>query len=263
MNIRRLKGEAGLTASDTLQSIEEARNDGSVAAVSADHLDFLRGLALCQPIGSGDLRGFHLFAERGLERGVTSLGERLFALALIVFLLPLFLAISVAVLAVDGRPVFFRQLRFGFKNSGFKIFKFRTMVIQSERLHRRIQRRWEKQGRLFKLDDDQRVTRLGGFLRATFLDELPQLFNVLKGEMRLIGPRPLPASDTHHYTQTYHQLRLQGIPGITGLWQVSGRDALTFDQMCLLDYYYCCNRTWKLDLRIALKTLRLLLSPKG
>ncbi|MDD2600398.1 MAG: sugar transferase [Kiritimatiellae bacterium] len=263
MNIRRLKEEAGLRAGDTLQSIEKARREGFAAAVPADHLAFMRDISLIRTIEGGELRGCYLFAERAPDCGRTPLAERLLAFALIIFFVPLLLGVSVAVLSVDGPPVFFRQLRFGFKNRGFKIFKFRTMVIQSERLHRRMQRRWEKQGRLFKLDDDPRVTRLGGFLRATFLDELPQLFNVLKGEMRLIGPRPLPASDAHHYTHVHHQLRLRGMPGMTGLWQVSGRSALTFDQMCLLDYYYCCNRSWRLDLRIILKTLRLLLKRKG
>lgn len=262
MNIRRLKGEVGLTASDALQSINSALNEGFAAAVPVDQLEFMRELPLCRAIESGELRGCYLFAEPGSQRGVTPFVERLLTLALIVLLLPLFLAISLAVLLFDGPPIFFRQQRSGFKNSSFRIFKFRTMVIQSERLHRRMQRRWGQQGRLFKLEDDPRVTRLGRLLRATFLDELPQLFNVLKGEMRLIGPRPLPASDAHHYTQDCHNLRLQGMPGMTGLWQVSGRNALTFDEMCLLDYYYCCNRSWRLDLRIALKTLRLLLSPQ-
>lgn len=259
MEIRAIKTEAGESAGGALRGIFEVRQQGFAAAVPADRLPFMQGLPLCRPVICGELGRCYLFKELPGERGVAPLADRLLALVLLLLLLPLFLLIAAAVLIFDGAPVFFRQLRFGFRNSGFTILKFRTMVLKSETLHGRMQRRWGEKGRLFKMDRDPRVTRLGGILRATFLDELPQLVNVLKGEMRLVGARPLPASDGHHYTLECHALRLQGVPGITGLWQVCGRNALSFDQMCLLDYFYCCNRSWKLDLRIVLKTVQLLL----
>jgi len=259
MEISVIKAESGLSAGAALRGIFEARQQGLAAAVPAEQLAFMQGLALCTPAACGAQEGCYIFKERLTEQGVAPLADRLLALVLILLLLPLLLLIAAAILIFDGAPVLFRQRRSGFRNNGFTILKFRTMVVRSEQLHRRMQRRWGEKGRLFKMTNDPRVTRLGGFLRATFLDELPQLFNVLRGEMRLIGARPLPASDGHHYKMECHALRLQGLPGITGLWQVCGRNALTFDQMCLLDYYYCCNRSWKLDLLIVLKTIQLLL----
>jgi lipopolysaccharide/colanic/teichoic acid biosynthesis glycosyltransferase len=171
--------------------------------------------------------------------------------------------VSLLVLAFDGRPVLFRQERFGCGGAPFTLLKFRTMKRRSDRLHARLQRRLGRDGRLFKLERDPRVTRLGALLRRTFVDELPQLVNVARGEMRFVGPRPLPASDQGHYTRPCHALRLRGMPGMTGLWQVSGRNRLTFDEMCLLDTYYLCNRSLRLDLWLALRTAGVVLGEAG
>jgi lipopolysaccharide/colanic/teichoic acid biosynthesis glycosyltransferase len=162
--------------------------------------------------------------------------------------------VAVAVLAFDGWPVLFRQVRFGCDGAPFTALKFRTMKRCSERLHEKLQRRSGRGDYLFKLDRDPRVTRLGDVLRRTFIDELPQLVNVARGEMRLVGPRPLPASDQGHYAQPCHALRLKGMPGMAGLWQVSGRNRLTFDEMCLLDTYYLCHRSLRFDLWLAART---------
>jgi lipopolysaccharide/colanic/teichoic acid biosynthesis glycosyltransferase len=190
-------------------------------------------------------------------------GERLIAALALAALSPLFLAVTAAVLLFDGPPVFFRQERFGRGGAPFNVFKFRTMLRNSEALQGRLQDRLGEKDRLFKLSRDPRVTRTGAFLRRTFLDELPQLLNVIRGEMRLIGPRPLPASDQSHYTQPAHAFRLKGMPGMTGLWQVSGRNERTFDEMCLLDAYYLCNRSRALDARILARTARLLARHAG
>jgi len=122
-----------------------------------------------------------------------------------------------------------------------------------------MQRRWGKEGQLFKLERDPRATPFGSLLRSAYLDELPQLFNVLKGNMRFCGPRPLPESDAHHYTANYHKLRLRGMPGITGLWQLLPRKKLSFDEMCLLDVYYLCNNNLWMDLKILLRTFKLVI----
>ena len=258
MEIRRFKVKPGCSDGETLQCIYDALQEGLVAAIPAENLAFMQNNSICSSEESGEFTGCYLFDESSLAGCGGSVVGRLFALALIFFLLPLYLLIIVLVFLVDGAPVLFSQQRFGLHNSEFKIFKFRTMVLKSEGLHQRMQRRWGEQGRLFKMENDPRVTSLGGFLRSTFLDEMPQLFNVVKGDMRLIGARPLPASDEHHYKEAWHRLRVRGVPGVTGLWQVSGRNDLTFDQMCLLDYYYCCNRSWIVDLMILLRTVKII-----
>jgi lipopolysaccharide/colanic/teichoic acid biosynthesis glycosyltransferase len=173
---------------------------------------------------------------------------------LLAALAPALLAVTLLVLGCDGWPAVFRQERFGRGGAPLPFFKFRTMRRRSESQHAELQRALGREGRLFKLERDPRVTRLGAVLRRTFIDELPQLVNVVRGEMRFVGPRPLPASDDGHYTQPYHALRLGGMPGMTGLWQVSGRDRLTFDELCLLDVYYLCNRSLRFDLWLAART---------
>jgi len=257
MKIKRLILEPEQPAGVVLNLIFEALNEGFSAVVPAGNLEFMHQNPLCVPVDHGEHAGCYLFAEHREGSRGTPLIDRLICLILILLLLPLFLLIMVVILLSDGPPVVFSQLRFGRDNYSFKIYKFRTMISRSEKLHFKLQERWEREGRLFKMDHDPRVTRFGGFLRRTFADELPQLFNVVLGDMRLIGARPLPASDDHHYERECQRLRQRGVPGVTGLWQVSGRNQLTFDQMCLLDYYYYCNRSLLLDLRILLKTIRM------
>ena len=189
--------------------------------------------------------------------------ERVAAALVFIALSPFLGAIAVLILLFDGRPVLFRQERYGREGTPFSLLKFRTMLRHSENLHEKLQQRRSSHGRLFKLENDPRVTRFGGFLRRTFLDELPQLINVVRGEMCLIGPRPLPASDGGHYTRAFHALRLKGMPGMTGLWQVSGRNERTFDEMCVLDVYYLCNQSAAFDAQIAWRTVRLLLKQIG
>ena len=182
--------------------------------------------------------------------------SRLLALLLLLFLAPLLLLLSLLILIFDGRPVLFRQERYGQDGKPFRIVKFRTMLRRAPELHAELQAQKGQSDRPFKLADDPRVTRTGRFFRRWFLDELPQLWNIARGDMRFVGPRPLPASDQAHYTHPCHRLRLDGKPGLTGLWQVSGRNARTFDEMCLLDTYYLRNRTPALDLHILWRTLR-------
>jgi len=243
------QGEAA--PAEVLAFVGAAAAQGNDAAVPSACVPVLTRCAACEPQRDGAF----LFLRPGAAVRRCGWGERLAAAALLAVLLPLFAAVAALVLLLEGRPVFFRQARFGVDGRPFTAFKFRTMMRRSEQLHARLQQKLGQEGRLFKLDRDPRVTRLGGWLRSTFVDELPQLLNVAKGEMRFVGPRPLPASDQAHYTQPYHALRLCGMPGITGLWQVSGRNDRTFDEMCLLDYYYLCNRSARLDARLLVRTV--------
>ncbi len=244
------------TAGEALASIVAAFSGAqAVVTMPAVCLPVLTQAARLKPRPDG------LFAFTAPNKAVRRCGwgERLLALMLLVLFMPFFLVLAALVLTCEGTPVFFRQKRYGFNGMPFTVFKFRTMMRRSECLHEKLQQKLGHDDRLFKLERDPRVTRLGVFLRGTFLDEWPQLLNVARGEMRFIGPRPLPASDQRHYTRPCHALRLQGLPGITGLWQVSGRNERTFDEMCLLDCYYLCHRTLAMDLWLLMRTVRVVL----
>ena len=174
------------------------------------------------------------------------------ALALIV-LAPVFLIIAIAIRLDDQGPVFFKQTRVGRDGRTFKVYKFRTMVVDAERRKLQLKTLNEGAGVLFKMRKDPRVTKVGASLRRTSLDELPQLLNVLKGDMSLVGPRPALPDEVARYG--YHmRRRLVVKPGITGLWQVSGRSGLSWEEAFRLDLRYVDNWSIMLDLQILWKT---------
>jgi exopolysaccharide biosynthesis polyprenyl glycosylphosphotransferase len=186
------------------------------------------------------------------------------AIILIFSLSPILLLIALLIKLDSPGPVFFRQSRIGLHCKQFKIWKFRTMVTNAEKLQTALEAKNEmKDGVLFKLKNDPRITRIGKFLRLYSLDELPQLFNVLVGEMSLVGPRPLPIRDVERF-QTTHFIRQEVLPGITGLWQVSGRsDIDSFEDGVKLDIAYIENWSLWLDLNIVLKTVKVVLQKSG
>jgi lipopolysaccharide/colanic/teichoic acid biosynthesis glycosyltransferase len=151
-------------------------------------------------------------------------------------------------------PVFFFQERVGFKGKPFRMAKFRSMVVDADDQKTALAELNEADGPIFKIRDDPRLTRVGRVIRRFSLDEIPQFYNVLVGEMSMVGPRPPLAEEVARY-QSWHMQRLTVKGGITGLWQVSGRSDLTFDEQCLLDIYYLENWSLALDLRIMLQTI--------
>jgi lipopolysaccharide/colanic/teichoic acid biosynthesis glycosyltransferase len=155
---------------------------------------------------------------------------------------PSFLALAAAIRLSDRGPVFFRQARVGREGKTFRVWKFRTMYRDAEDRLATLAHQNENDGLLFKIKDDPRVFPVGRFLRASSLDELPQLINVLRGEMSLVGPRPLPADDGDFLGDVRRRLLVR--PGMTGLWQVSGRSELSWDDAVRLDLYYVDN--WSL-----------------
>jgi lipopolysaccharide/colanic/teichoic acid biosynthesis glycosyltransferase len=185
---------------------------------------------------------------------------------------PLMLLVALAIWLCDGRPILFRQVRLGIGGRPFEMLKFRTMRTASDAAHREYAARWIAQGRpcgsvngqgaLYKMADDPRITRLGAILRRFSLDELPQLINVLRGEMSLIGPRPAIPYEVEHY-QDWHRHRLDAPPGLTGLWQVSGRNRLSFDEMARLDIDYIDHWSLTRDLSILARTPRAVLEGEG
>jgi exopolysaccharide biosynthesis polyprenyl glycosylphosphotransferase len=175
---------------------------------------------------------------------------------------PLFLLIAVVVLVGDGRPVFFRQLRAGENGRPFRIFKFRTMVRGAEAMLPELVSLDDLSDPMFKVKSDPRVTRVGRFLRRTSLDELPQLLNVLVGEMSIVGPRPELLDLVERYAPE-HEVRLRVKPGITGPWQVYGRSELTFDEVLAVEREYVENLSLGRDLRIVLMTLPAVFGRRG
>lgn len=179
------------------------------------------------------------------------------ALALLVLLLPLLILTAVAVFLEDRGPILYRQRRVGFHNREFCIFKFRSMVSDADQRKAALRPRNMSDGLLFKVHGDPRVTRVGRIIRRTSIDELPQLLNVVRGEMSLVGPRPLLArpEDFDTADSRRHTVR----PGITGFWQVSGGSALGYRDMIDLDLAYIRNWSWRLDLWIVVRTVPALL----
>lgn len=177
---------------------------------------------------------------------------------------PLYLLIALLIKLDSPGPVFYKQIRQGLHGKAFKVWKFRTMVTNADQIQKELEARNEmKDGVLFKMKDDPRITRLGKFLRRYSLDELPQLFNVLFGQMSLVGPRPLPMRDVEKFSE-HHFIRQEVLPGITGLWQVSGRSNITdFEKVIRLDVTYMENWSLSLDLQILLQTFLVIVEKKG
>jgi exopolysaccharide biosynthesis polyprenyl glycosylphosphotransferase len=184
------------------------------------------------------------------------------SLVLLVLLSPLLVACALAVALTSRGPVLYRSLRPGIGGLPFECFKFRTMRTGSERLQAELEAINEASGPLFKIRDDPRLTPVGRLLRRYSLDELPQLINVLRGQMSLVGPRPLPQRDFDQLSD-WHKKRYLVLPGMTGLWQVSGRSELDFDDLVRLDFLYLERWSIGLDLAILLKTIPAVLSGKG
>lgn len=185
-----------------------------------------------------------------------------FALVLVIATLPLWLLIAVAIKFDSRGPVLLRQERVGMGGVRFRMFKFRSMCADAEQRLRELQSLNEAEGPVFKMRKDPRVTRIGGLLRRTSLDELPQLLNVLHGDMSLVGPRPALPAEVDEYSLA-DRVRLSVKPGITCIWQVSGRSDCPFEKWMEYDRDYVANLSAGLDLHILLRTVRVVLSCQG
>lgn len=182
---------------------------------------------------------------------------------IVVILSPLLLITAIAVKQHDGGPVIFRQRRVGKSGEIYDCLKFRSMVTNAEDLRTELlSQAHDGQGVLFKLKNDPRVTPVGRFIRRFSIDELPQLFNVIKGDMSLVGPRPALEAEVAQY-KTHVLRRLDVRPGITGLWQVSGRSDLSWDDAVRLDLYYVDNWSFLQDLTILIRTVKAVFSSSG
>jgi exopolysaccharide biosynthesis polyprenyl glycosylphosphotransferase len=206
-----------------------------------------------------DINGIPLISVKessltGLNQAVKRLFDLVVGSLALLVLAPVWVLIALAIRLDSPGPILFQQTRAGRNSKPFTMYKFRSMRQDAEAELTRLRDRNEAVGPMFKIKDDPRRTRVGCFIRRTSLDELPQLLNVLHGEMSLVGPRPALMEEVTQYRE-WQRKRLNARPGITGLWQVSGRSDLTFDEMAMLDIYYGENWTLGLDLQILLRTV--------
>ena len=201
------------------------------------------------------IKGFRAVIKRTMDI-VVSVG-------LLVLLIPVFLLIMVMIKITSSGPIFFNQVRLGLNKKRFKMLKFRSMVEDAELKFSDIEALNEAAGPVFKIKDDPRITKVGKFLRKSSLDELPQLINVLSGEMSLVGPRPVNVRDYEGFSKDWHRRRFSIRPGITGLWQVSGRCDLPFEQWMQLDMQYIDQWSLALDIKVLLLTVPAVLMANG
>jgi exopolysaccharide biosynthesis polyprenyl glycosylphosphotransferase len=207
-----------------------------------------------------------LHVERPEIRGVRQIAKSIFdrssAVAAILLLSPLLLGVALAIKATSRGPVFFRQERIGRSGQPFTMWKFRSMVINADELVAKLAESNDGKGVLFKMKRDPRVTRVGAFIRRYSIDELPQLFNVVIGDMSLVGPRPPLRREVEQYSHDVRR-RLMVKPGLTGLWQINGRSDLDWDEAVRLDLRYVENWSFAFDLMIIWKTLGAVLASRG
>lgn len=185
------------------------------------------------------------------------------ALCGLILLSPIFLIIALLIKLEDPKgPIFFKQNRVGRNEKEFEMYKFRSMITDAEEKLKDLLQHNEVSGAMFKMKDDPRVTKIGKFIRKTSIDELPQLLNVLKGEMSLVGPRPPLPREVKEYT-SYDKQRLLVTPGCTGLWQVTERNSVGFKEMVELDLEYMNKRGIIYDIKIILKTIQIMIKSNG
>ncbi len=194
--------------------------------------------------------------------------DRIFAILALLLSIPLMVGISLIIKLTDKGPIFFKQKRVGFRGKPFYVIKFRTMYPDAEKRLKELlekdpkaREEWEK---YWKLKNDPRITPIGKFLRKTSLDELPQFFNVLKGEMSVVGPRPVVEEELKKFYKDKAKYYISVKPGITGYWQVEGRsDIENYEKRVEMDVWYVKNMSFWLDLKIILKTIWVMLTGKG
>lgn len=192
--------------------------------------------------------------------------KRLFDIILsiigLVVLSPVMIMVAYKIKREDGGPIFYKQIRVGKNGNHFEMYKFRSMVINADQLFEKLKDQNEVDGAMFKMKHDPRITRIGHFIREHSLDELPQLVNVLKGDMSLVGPRPPLPDEVKQYTE-YDKQRLYVVPGCTGLWQATERNNVGFNEMVKLDLKYINKASLYFDFKIIVQTIKIILKPNG
>jgi len=201
------------------------------------------------------ITGLHNGSMGGWQIAVKRIMDFSLSLISLLVFLPLFIATALAIMLMSPGPVFFIQERVGLNKRRFRLYKFRTMVPDAEEKQSELEQLNEVSGPVFKIKDDPRITPVGRFLRKTSIDELPQLINVLKGDMSLVGPRPLPVRDYEGFDTDWHRRRFSVRPGITCLWQAQGRSSIAFEKWMKLDLQYIDQWSLWFDIKFLIKTI--------
>ena len=257
--------EPDLSVSQIMTLLELSDDLDIPCKVLSEELDILvaRARVAVDMVHGLPLVHFEAPSVRHIYAAVKRWGAAAASVVVTLLLLPLMGLIALLVRATSKGPALFIQERIGVNRRPFRMFKFRTMYHRSDEEQAQLEEFNESGTGLFKIRKDPRVTPFGRLLRRFSLDELPQLLNVVRGDMTIVGPRPLPRRDFENYYEEWHYSRHNGMPGLTCLWQVSGRSDLDFHSMCILDVYYLRNQNWILDARIMLRTLWVVLFAKG
>ncbi|MDA3798792.1 MAG: exopolysaccharide biosynthesis polyprenyl glycosylphosphotransferase [Kiritimatiellae bacterium] len=214
-------------------------------------------------IGGIPLIHFNPEYRRLVYRWIVRVASVCAAFVGIIVSFPITCLLALAIKMTSKGRVLFVQERMGVNKEPFMMYKFRTMYEDADQRLAELEALNESSGTLFKMKNDPRIIPVGNFLRRYSLDELPQFINILKGDMVLVGPRPLPRRDFNNYYEDWHYGRHDGLPGLTCLWQVSGRSDLDFQEMCMLDIYYIRNFNWVLDVKICFRTIGSVLFASG
>jgi exopolysaccharide biosynthesis polyprenyl glycosylphosphotransferase len=257
-----LVGAEGLSDEELLDLVHSVRLRGVPLRVVPGAFALMRGRTILSEGMGLPLLEVHYPGLDNTQRTLKRVLDVTVSLVGLVLLSPLFLAVAIAVRLDSPGPVLFRQKRVGADEKVFVCYMFRSMQSDAEVRQTVLEDLNEVEGPAFKIRDDPRVTRVGRFLRRWSIDESPQLVNVLKGEMSLVGPRPLPVRDFLRMEES-HKGRLGAVPGMTGYWQIRGRSDLSFEEMVRLDLYYIENWSLSFDLKIILKTLGAVLRREG
>ena len=251
-----------VTDDQLVELVEQAHQLGVQVRVAPTTAEILQQRAEYVPGQAVPLFELRPPAFAGVDWATKRVFDLVVSTLVVVVGLPLWLPIAAAIKLDSRGPVFYRDRRVGLGEREFEMIKFRTMLSGADRLQDSLETRNEASGPLFKIRDDPRVTRVGAVLRRFSLDEVPQALNVLRGEMSLVGPRPLPIRD-YEKLEPWHRKRYNVLPGITGLWQISGRSELTFDDLVRLDFYYLENWSIWMDITILLKTIPAVFGQRG
>ncbi len=245
-----------------LDLVDRCHRRGVTVAIAPSTMEILIDRAEFVPGESVPLFTLRPPVFEGVDYAVKRTFDLVLSTIMLILLSPILLALGIAVKLSSRGPVLYRSLRPGMAGVPFECFKFRTMRVHADQIQDDLEPLNESTGALFKIRQDPRLTTIGRVLRRFSLDELPQLVNVIRGEMSLVGPRPLPLRDFERLEE-WHKKRYLVLPGITGLWQVSGRSELDFDDLVRLDFLYLEHWSIFLDLSILLKTVPAVLSRRG
>jgi len=246
------------------QAIKACEAEGIEAWVTADFIHTVLARPQFDELLGRPLFIFRTTPDASWQLLLKSLIDRVGALCILLLFSPVLIAVALAILVSSGRPIFFSQTRSGQHGKPFRMYKFRTMITQAEQGQAELKAFNQMEGPVFKMVNDPRITPIGRWLRRYSLDEFPQLWNVLAGDMSLVGPRPLPVSETERFTDYAQRRRLSVKPGLTCLWQVGGRnDIRDFSDWVRLDLEYIDHWSLFLDFRILLQTIPVVLFGRG